>query len=109
QQLVGLDPLALLLPQATEAHGRAQFPRFRLLLTRDGEGLLEAGFRVRWRLGRPRQQQRAGEPMQLRLYETLPDGLDERQRLRQRAQSLFRLPPTCPYTLANNASLCGRV
>jgi len=34
---------ALLLPQASQAGGSTEFPRFRLLLVRDVERLLEAG------------------------------------------------------------------
>jgi hypothetical protein len=38
--------LALALPQASEARGGAQLQRFRLLAAGNGQGLLEAGFRL---------------------------------------------------------------
>src|SRR5216683_527146 len=41
QQLVGLGPLALLLPQARQAHSSAQLPPLRLLLASDSERLLK--------------------------------------------------------------------
>ena len=40
------DMLALLLPQAAEAGGGAQFERLRMLATRHVEGLVEAGLRL---------------------------------------------------------------
>src|SRR5262249_42871193 len=46
QQLVGLGALALLLPQAVQAHGRPQLPRLRLPATGDGEGPLKLLFRL---------------------------------------------------------------
>src|SRR5262245_749608 len=45
QELAGCGALALLLPQASQAHGGAQFPRPGLLAAGYGEGLLKAGFR----------------------------------------------------------------
>src|SRR5712691_6827884 len=47
QQLEGLGPLALLLPQPAQAHGRPQLPGFGLLAAGNSQGLLEAGFRLR--------------------------------------------------------------
>jgi len=44
QQLVGLCTFALLLPEATEAHGGAQFERFRLLAAGDVQGTPQPGF-----------------------------------------------------------------
>jgi hypothetical protein len=44
QQFVGLGPLALLLPQAAQAHGSPQLQRFGLLETGDIQGALEPGF-----------------------------------------------------------------
>ena len=41
QQVVGFLVLALVLPQARQAHGSAQFEGLRLLLTRHVEGLLK--------------------------------------------------------------------
>src|SRR5437870_3976444 len=66
QQLVGCDMLALLLPQACQAHGGAQLQRFRLLAAGNGEGLLEAGLSLRLVLARARQQQFPPEPIHLR-------------------------------------------
>jgi hypothetical protein len=45
QQLIGLGPLALALPQPRQAHGRAQFPPRGLLAAGYVEGPLEAGSR----------------------------------------------------------------
>src|SRR5262249_18794995 len=47
QQLVGFGALTLVLPQPTEAHAGPQLPRSVLLAAGYGEGLLEAGFRLR--------------------------------------------------------------
>src|SRR5262249_61482971 len=44
EELVRLCPLALLLPEAVQAHGGTQLPRFGLLAAGDGEGLPEGGF-----------------------------------------------------------------
>jgi len=38
--------LALVAPEAREAHGGAEFPGFRLLLARDREGTVEIRFRL---------------------------------------------------------------
>jgi hypothetical protein len=43
---VGFLSLALLLPQAAQAHGHAQLPGFGLLAARNHKGLLEASFRL---------------------------------------------------------------
>src|SRR5262245_51654850 len=57
QQVVGLGPLALLLPQVSEAGGGAQFPGFGLLTVGDRDGLLEARLRLEGvRDGLPQQQ-----------------------------------------------------
>jgi hypothetical protein len=57
QQLVGLSPLALVLPQAAQAGGGPQLPRFGLLAAGNGQGLLETGFRSgRVRDGLPQQE-----------------------------------------------------
>jgi hypothetical protein len=44
QERAGLVPLALLLPQPAQAHGRPQLQRFRLLAA--GEGEMSATFRL---------------------------------------------------------------
>src|SRR5262252_4298441 len=46
QQRVRLAALPLALPQPSQAQGRPQLPRLRLLAAGNGEGLLEAGFRL---------------------------------------------------------------
>src|SRR5215510_6001297 len=43
QQVVSLLALSLLLPESTQAHGRAQLQRFRLLAAGHGQGLLKTG------------------------------------------------------------------
>src|SRR5713101_2455139 len=47
QQFARLPHLALVTPEAREAHGCAEFPRFCLLLARDCECALEVYFRPR--------------------------------------------------------------
>src|SRR5215472_5297252 len=44
EQFAGFIPLALLLPQPTQAHGRAQLQRLHLLATSGIEGLVKTGF-----------------------------------------------------------------
>src|SRR5947208_2206050 len=51
QQLAGFDALALLLPQATQAHRHPQLQRLGLLAASDVKGLTKAGFSL-W-FGRP--------------------------------------------------------
>src|SRR6266508_2647021 len=63
QELMGIGALALLLPQASEARGGAQLPGFGLLATGNGEGLLEAGFRLGRIWDILAQQQLALEPI----------------------------------------------
>jgi hypothetical protein len=43
EQVVGLVPLALLLPEPTQAHGGPHLQRFGLLATRHREGSVKAG------------------------------------------------------------------
>src|SRR6266446_406580 len=43
EQVVGFGALALLLPEARQAHSGAQLQRFRLLAAGNVQGLLEAG------------------------------------------------------------------
>src|SRR3989442_15167612 len=47
QQVVGLGPLALLLPQAAQARRRPQFQRLRLLVAGNLDGLPKTGFGLR--------------------------------------------------------------
>jgi hypothetical protein len=44
EKIAGLLSLALITPQPSQAHRRAQFPRLCLLRAGDGERALEAGF-----------------------------------------------------------------
>src|SRR5262249_29927881 len=67
QQVVGFLSLALLLPEATEAHGGPQFERFRLLTAGNVQGSLQPGFRLRLRRPRLPQEQDAPEAMDFRL------------------------------------------
>jgi hypothetical protein len=46
QELAGLVPLALPVPQPTQAHGRPRLQRFRLLAAGDGEGATPPLFRL---------------------------------------------------------------
>src|SRR5262249_20130579 len=104
QQLAGRGALALLLPQAAEAHGGPQLQRFRLLAAGHGEGLLEARcrlYRLRvagWRLQRRSppdarlQQQPAFAPPQFGLPVTLTRVFHTRQRLVQDLYALLDLP-----------------
>src|SRR5215831_9552475 len=46
QQRAGFGLLALLLPQATEAHGSAELPGFSLLAAGHVQGLIETAFRL---------------------------------------------------------------
>ena len=91
EQLVRCGPLALLLPQAAQAHGGAQLPGFGLLATGYGEGLLEAGFGLgRLRTGLA-QEEFALQPIRFRQQVTPPACLQHRQSLGQQAQPLLHL------------------
>ena len=61
-----LGPLALLLPQASQAHGGAQFQCLRLLAAGDVQSALQPGFRLRHLLpcAGLRQQELTLKPMQ---------------------------------------------
>ena len=58
--------LALLLPQACQAHGRPQFQRFRLLAAGDVQRPLQPSFRFRLRCPRLPQEQDTPEAMDFR-------------------------------------------
>src|SRR5437899_845092 len=66
EQVVGRGALALLLPQAGQAHGGAQLQGFRLLAAGDLQGALEAGFRLLWLWHRLPQEQDAPQATDLR-------------------------------------------
>jgi hypothetical protein len=91
QQVVGFLALALLLPQAAQARGSPQLPGLGLLAAGNGQGLLEAGFR----LGRVRdslsQQQLSLEPVHLCGILPLPSVVHQGQRLGQQTQSFLSL------------------
>jgi hypothetical protein len=87
QQHMRFSPLAVLLPQSGQAHGRPQLPGFGLLATCNGQGLLEAGFGAGRVWDALPQQELALEPIRLRAHITPPAGLECRQRLDQQAQS----------------------
>src|SRR5499427_8006824 len=106
QQLVGFCALALLLPQASQAHSSAQFQGFGLLAAGDVEGLTKTppGFRHLWLRALCRgsyaslEQQLAFEPIELRLVAPLPRAVHQRQRLVQHLLSfvILALLPVCP-------------
>src|SRR5262245_50682562 len=85
QQCMRLGPLALLLPQARQTRRRPQLPRLGLLATGNGEGLLEAGFRLGRIWGGLAQEEFALEPIRLRQQVTLPACLRRRKHLGQQA------------------------
>src|SRR5215471_10066603 len=70
QQLPSFCALALALPQATQAHRRAQLPRLRTLALSKVDSLMTTSFSLI--LHRQSQQELPMEPIQLRLVETLP-------------------------------------
>jgi hypothetical protein len=84
-------PLALLLPQAAQAHGRPQLPGFGLLAAGDGQGLLEAGFGLGRIRGGLVQQEFALEPIRLREHVGLPICLYLLQGPGEQAQPLHNI------------------
>src|SRR5262249_22631094 len=85
EQVVGLGALALLLPQAAEAHGRAQLQRSGVLATGHGEGLTKTLLPCHHRFVSVTslEQQLPFEPIQFRLVAPLPRPVHQRQRLVQ--------------------------
>ncbi len=81
QQIVGVLAPALDLPQASQAGGSAEFPGFGVLVAGDSEGPVEAGFRLTVIAGSKRPQQLPFESVQLRLVETLPRLIRQREGL----------------------------
>jgi hypothetical protein len=90
EELSGFSSLPLLLPQMAEAHGRTQLPRFGLLATSNGQGLLQTGFRVGRVCNRLLQQAFALEPIYLRQHIGPPARLKRAQRLGQQVQRFCR-------------------
>ena len=91
QQRARFVPLALLLPQATEAHGGAQLQRFGLLAVGDVQGPLQPGFR--FRLGCPRllQEQGASEATDFGFPPAVLLLLHQGGGLGQRLEAVFRM------------------
>ena len=86
---MGFRRLLLLLPQAGEAGGRAQFPGFGFLAARNVESLVETRFGFRLIVWRVLQEKFAFEPVQLRPIEPLLGSLDKSQRLSHRCKSFL--------------------
>jgi hypothetical protein len=53
EKLASITPLSLIASESRYAHSGAEFPRFRPLLTRDGESALEIGLRFSSHRGHP--------------------------------------------------------
>ena len=91
QQRVGFRALALLLPEARQAHGSAQLQRFRLLAAGHVQGPMQPGFRLgRLRPGLP-QPQDALEARDFRFPPALVMLLDQGVGLGQGLEALGRL------------------
>src|SRR5437016_4351004 len=88
---MGFGLLALLLPQAGQAHGGAQLPRLRLLAAGHFECLLKMLLRLLLGSWRVLQQQLTLEPVYLSLVAALPMVLHRFQRLLQRVHALIDL------------------
>src|SRR5215472_3491514 len=80
QQVVSFGALALLLPQATETRGGAQFPGFRTLVLGDRHGVLEASFSFTLVVCRQLQEEFASEAMELCVVPMLASILGGSQR-----------------------------
>src|SRR6266851_7575150 len=87
---MGLSALALLLPEAHQAHGGAQLQRLRLLTAGDSEGLLETGFRLGDVWTRELEQQGPLEPIHLGLPPPLLGRGHERAGFSQDGQRFCR-------------------
>jgi hypothetical protein len=81
----------LLLPQASQAQGSAQFPRLRLLLTRHVVGLLKTDLRLRRIRGSLSPPQLPLDAVALRIVVTLSALVDDRPRLGQQREFLVSL------------------
>ena len=89
QQLIGFDTLAVVLPEATEAHGGPQLQRFGFLAAGDVQGALQPGFRLRLRCPRLPQEQDATETMNFRFPPAFVMLLYERVGLGQCLEAIF--------------------
>src|SRR5882724_958081 len=91
QECARLGPLALLLPQAAQAHGGAQLQGFRLLLASNSEGLVKAAFcllLLRYRLP---QEQDAPEAVDFRFPPAFLMLLHQGMCLDQRLEAVCRV------------------
>ena len=91
QQITGFGLLALLLPQATQAHGGPQLQRFGLLPAGDVQGPLQPGFRLRLRRPRLPQEQDAPEAIDFRFPPAFLLLLHQGVGLGQRLEAVFRV------------------
>src|SRR5262249_10943368 len=89
QKLARIVPLALLLPEAAEAHGGAQLQRRRLLAVSDVEGLTKTGLRLWLVANRAPPEQVSPEAIQLRPPQAASTLAHRRQGLGQHTQPLF--------------------
>jgi hypothetical protein len=91
QQFARLAYLALVAPEACEAHGGAEFPRFGLLLAGDCEGALEVRFRFHVIVLRRHQRDLARNAIDLSLEPPLLGFLGRYARFVDAAPSLIEL------------------
>ena len=91
QQRVGLGALALLLPQATQAHGGPELQRLRLLAAGDVQSALQPGFRLRWLRARLPQEQDALEATDFCFPAAVLMLLDQGVGLGQRLEAVVRV------------------
>jgi hypothetical protein len=92
KQFVCLGPLALLLPEASEAHGGPQLQRLGLLAAGQGEGPLQPGFRLRLRRPHLSQQQDAPEARDFGFPPAFLMPLHQGVGLGQRLEAVCRVP-----------------
>ena len=91
QQRTRFGLLALLLPEATEAHGGPQLQRFRLLAAGDIQSPLQPGFRLRLRRPRLPQEQDATEAIDFRFPPAFLMLLHQGVGLGQCLEAVFRV------------------
>src|SRR5215813_2566333 len=90
---MGLLAFALLLPEATEAHGGPQLQRFRLLAAGDVEGVVKPGFHLCRLLRGACEQQLPLKSMELGLPPALPRDVHARQRCVKHPQTFVSPSP----------------
>src|SRR5215468_10448990 len=103
-----LGPLALLLPQASEARGGPQFQGLGLLVTGYIEGLLEAGFRLRLRCPRLMQKQDPPEAIALRFPPAFLMLLYQGVGFSQGLEALFRVAQVVSDVRQHGAKVCDK-